>query len=104
MKSIEPEEFFKKIAINSGVNDLQTVKDIFYGMIRTISIELRERHIVNLPDWGEFYIHIHSARRALDVNTMQPKTIVAQPTVKFSPDWKVKKHFKMLSDDTGTVI
>jgi len=95
MKSIEPEEFFKQIAINSGVTDLQTVRNVFYGMVKTISRELKSRQSVKLPDWGEFKLKIHKSRRFVSVNG-EPGILPPIPTVKFVPDYKVKKFFQEL--------
>jgi len=99
MKSIKPEEFFKKIAVNSGVSDLDTVRDIFYGMIRTMSRELRDKHIIRLPDWGDFKLKIHPARNSLDVSDRQIKRLSARPVIKFVPHHQVKKYFYALGRD-----
>lgn len=93
MKSIKSEEFFKQVAINSGVVDLETVKNIYYGIVRTISRELRNKQVVNLPDWGEFVMVVHKSRKALNVTTGELEILPPKPTVKFKPDYKVKKYF-----------
>lgn len=93
MKSIKPEEFFQKVAINAEGIDLDTARRVFYGMIRTITRELREKHTVVLPDFGEFVIHIHNARNIRDIRGGQIKKLPPLPTVKFRPDVKVKKYF-----------
>lgn len=95
MKSIGTDEFFKEVAINSGVSDLQTVRNIFYGMVKTISKQLTARQIVKLPDWGEFKLKIHKSRKFVSVNG-EPGILPPKPTVKFSPDYKVKKFFQEL--------
>jgi nucleoid DNA-binding protein len=103
-KSIPPEEFFKKVALNSGVNDLQSVRDIFYGVVRTITQELRgDRRAVILPDWGEFSLIIYPERNSLDINDGIVKRLPAKPVVKFKPDYKVKKYFYALGEE-GTVV
>lgn len=95
MKSINPEEFFKKVAINSGVSDLSIVRDVFYGIIRTISQELRARHSIKLPDWGEFLLKVYKSRNIISVQggriMLPPK-----PMVKFVPDYKMKRYFYQL--------
>ena len=96
MKSIGAEEFFKLVSVNSGVPDVQTIKDIYYGMIRTMSREIRDKQIVKLPDWGDFSLKIHKARKMVSVNNGKMTVIPAKPTVKFIPDYKVKKYFYSL--------
>lgn len=93
MKSIKSEEFFRLVAINSGISDLDVVKRVFYGMIKTISRELKNKQIIKLPDWGEFSIRIHKARKYKETNNNTIINIPAKPTVKFTPDYKVKRYF-----------
>jgi len=95
MKSITPEELFSKIAMNSGISDLRTIKDIYYGMLKTITKELRGNHRVKLPDLGEFTLKIHKSRRFMNVNGGLD-ILPPIPTMKFSPDYKVKAYFKSL--------
>jgi len=84
---------FSKVTLNSGISDLQTVKNVFYGLIRTISRELRDNQSVNLPDWGEFKLHIHKSRRSMNVYTRKIENLPPKTTVKFVPDDNVKKYF-----------
>ena len=98
MESIKPDEFFKLIAINSGVSDLSIVKNFYYGLIRTISRELRNKHTIRLPDWGEFVLGIYKARNIKSVDGSMI-SIPAKPTVRFKPDRKVKKYFLTLGNE-----
>ena len=100
MKSIGPEEFFKLVSANAGVPDVQTIKDIYYGMVRTMSREIRDKHTIKLPDWGEFSLKIHKSRKMVNVNTGKLTMIPAKPTVKFTPDYKVKKYFYALGQES----
>ena len=98
MNSIGPEEFFKQVALNSGVSDLQIARDVFYGLIRTISRELKQKHVIKLPDWGEFTLKVHKSRKFINVNDGEQGVLPPKPTIKFIPDWKVKKYFHALGD------
>ena len=103
MKSIKTDEFFKQVSIHSGISDLSVIRDVFYGMVRTISRELRDKQVVKLPDWGEFILKIHKERKSADVNDGTIRIIPPTPTIKFVPDLKVKKYFYALGKG-GTVI
>ncbi len=98
MKSINPEEFFKLIALKSGISDLETIRRVYYGMIKVISGELRSKHVIKMPDWGEFSLLIYKSRRTLNVNTRQLENLPPKPMVKFHSDVKVKKYFHALID------
>lgn len=103
MKSIGSEDFFKQVAINSAVSDLSLVKNIYYGMIRTVGRELKNRHVVRLPDWGDFLLKIQKSRNTLNVNTGRQEVIPPKPMVKFIPAKAVKKHFYAIGGES-TVI
>ena len=96
MKSVPPDEFFRLVALNSGISDLRTVKDIYYGMIKTISREIKGKGVVNIPDWGKFYLTVYKERNFLDVSTGKMAKLPPRPSVKFTPDIKVKKYFQAL--------
>lgn len=98
MKSITSEEFFKQVAINSGA-DLETVRSVYYGMVRTLSRELKGKQKIKMPDWGEFNIKIHKAKIYKGSNTFAPVLIPAKPLVKFTPDYKVKRYFYELGSE-----
>ena len=104
MKSIKSEEFFRLVAVHSGVSDLDLVKRIFYGMVKTISKELVAGKEINLPDWGKFYLKILSPRRSININNGTLINLPATPVVKFTPDYKVKEYFKELGKEDGTML
>ena len=96
MKSITPDDFFKQVAIDSGINDIQTTRDFFFGMIKTIKREIRDKHVINLPDWGEFVLQVYPERNYRDVSDGKIKKLPPKPVVKFKPDLKTKKYFYVL--------
>lgn len=98
MKSIKSDEFFKLISLNSGGLDIQISKDVFYGVLKTITRELRDKQTVKVPDFGEFSLKIRPARRIIDIN--RPGTFInlpALPEVKFYPEEKVKEYFHRIA-------
>jgi nucleoid DNA-binding protein len=103
MQSIEQDEFFKKVALDSGLSDVEIVRNVFYGMIRTISRELRTRQIIKLPNWGTFLLRIYKSRKIFNVNDKSHISIPAKPVLKFVADTKVKRYFIELGSD-GTVV
>lgn len=102
-KSIKSDEFFKLIAIHSGVTDLETVRNIFYGMIKTISRELKDKQVINLPDWGKFVLKVYKQRTVKNVENGIPVNLPPTSMVKFVPDYKVKEFFYRFKKD-GTMV
>ena len=88
---------------HSGLSDLDVTKRFYYGMIRTITTELRGKHIINLPDLGKFELKIHKARRHINVSTGKWELISAKPTMKFYPCKALKEYFYALGNES-TVI
>ena len=95
-KGIPPLEFFKQLSIHSGITDLDVVRSVYYGMIKTISRGLKTQHSLRLPDWGEFYLVIQKSRpnRAVVGDRIVQDILPPIPMVKFSPDKAVKKYFQ----------
>ena len=98
MKSIKTDEFFKLVAVNSGISDIDVVKRVFYGMVKTMSRELRNNKIINLPDWGKFFLKVHKERKAINVNTRDQMIVPPTNVLKFVPDYKVKSYFHSLKE------
>lgn len=102
MKSIKPEEFFKLISANSGI-DLESSKNVYYGMLRTITRQLKSNRIITLPDLGDISIRIYKERSIVSIKNKERKHVPATPTIKFKADYKVKKYFHSLGEQ-GTML
>jgi nucleoid DNA-binding protein len=89
-------EFFGEISQLANFCDEKLVENVYYGMVRVISRQLRAGKRVKLPDWGEFYTHDTAPRQVIDVNTGQVRSLGMKKCVKFDPDRKVKAYFKDL--------
>ena len=94
-KSIGEEEFFREVAMAAGISDLSTVKQIYYGMIRTLGRQLKSKHLVRMPDWGDFSIMIAKSRKFKSVRG-EVGVLPPLPTVKWKACENVKKHFHEL--------
>jgi len=87
------EDIFDEISAECNYIDRDTVRSVYYALIKVISRKLRIKSAAMIPDWGRFYLHRHSPRMSLDVNSGTFKSLEAKTTVKFTPDYKVKKYF-----------
>ena len=90
---INSNDFFKQVAINSGISDLTVTRDVFYGIVKTISRELKDKQVVQLPDFGEFTLKVRPARNFMDVNTRQVCVLPPRAIIKFTPTIPLKKYF-----------
>lgn len=103
MKRLKPEEFFREVALNARVVDLRVVKDVYYGLVRTMARNLTAKHAIWLPDWGEFKLKVCKSRRTYDVTTGGLIVLPPKALIKFVAVDAVKEHFYELGED-GTMV
>jgi nucleoid DNA-binding protein len=86
--------FFENLALESGTNDIDTVKKVYYGLIRKTIKDLGNGNSLVYPDFGEFYIKEQKAKRMRHVITGNMININSVSTVRFKPDYKLKNYVK----------
>lgn len=94
MNEEQKREFFNKIAIESGTTGTESVRRIYFGLVRAIGKELRASGKLQLPDLGTVRVHVQKPKRLMVNEKMM--NIPATKTVKFSPDHKLKEFVKLL--------
>ena len=87
------EELWAAISICSGV-DPETVRTVYYGLVKTIGNGLRKKESITLPDLGEFYLAYRMPHRLQDYQTKQIIISGLTTQVKFRPNYKIKGYFK----------
>lgn len=90
----QKERFFEKLAAKSSVHDTETPKKVYYGLIKLIMEELKQKEEFELPDWGEYEITETSGRYIKDVNTGERRKIGPKKQIKWSPAHKLKEYVK----------
>ena len=99
MISIRKGQFLREVSTNSGGVDLETVKRVYYGVVNTMSKQLKARHVITLPDWGSFSLRIHKARLGKEIRTNKARMFPAYGEVKFVPFSKLKAFFRSLGEE-----
>ena len=89
-------DFFEEVSMLADHCDREMARNIYYAMIKVISRKLRSDRKALMPDWGEFYLHNHPPRKALNINNGTFVNLGMRKTLKFNPDYKVREYFKML--------
>jgi nucleoid DNA-binding protein len=92
--SISQEEFFRNVSLNSGVADLRTIKDIYFGLVRTITREMRDRRVVDLPEFGKFELLIYKEKMFRNINTGVWEPLPLRPVAKFTSNHNLQKYFQ----------
>ena len=90
---MKKDEFFTEISKLCGYVDEKTIESMYYAMLRVISRQLRGKNLIELPDLGKFYLHRHKPRMSLDINRKIFTGLAAKTTLKFDPDYKIRKYF-----------
>lgn len=94
--SISPDEFFNKVSSSCNYIDSNLVKDVYYAIIKAASQELRDKKVINLPDFLLIRLDEQKARRALNVNNGIFYTIPPMYKLNSVFDYKIKKYFSSL--------
>lgn len=97
MKPKDVEDFFKEVQREANYMDVANIKPVYYAILRTILNRLRAGGSIDLPDWGEFRVTKHKARRSRDPNLPgQFLQLPAIKTTKFSPCGRLKEFVRNL--------
>jgi len=94
--SITPDEFFKKVSANCNYLDDKIVRDVYYATIRAASQELRDRKVINLPDFMLLRLEEQAPRKVRNVNTGLFCMLPAMYKIVSVFDYKIKKYFSSL--------
>ena len=90
------ETFFKELAINSSISDLELVKKVYSGLLKTIGRNLKKNGEYEIPNFGKFYLHVFSSKRLMSVYTRE---MIVSPKIKileFTPSKALKRFVKNL--------
>lgn len=87
--------FFQKLTDRSGSYDEESVKRVYFGMIKLITDGLRAGYPVELPFLGTFSVRQRSGTLKGIVN---PSGILKKPTreIKFEPFYAFKAYVKKM--------
>ena len=89
-----PTQFFNKVAGESNYMDPETVKEIYYAILRTIRDELRDSGEIRLVDFGTFRLHDSKERNMHNVGNGKQFTVPARKIVKFRPSTRLKCYIR----------
>jgi nucleoid DNA-binding protein len=93
VKFLSKEEFFDEVSKVSNYCDQALVREVYYGMVKIMGRQLREKGKVRMPDWGDFELRYHAPRRFRSVNG-EIGMLGMKKLLKFDADYKVKAYFK----------
>lgn len=77
----------------------ETIKEVYYGLIKMIGAELLKSGRVDCPDLGVFELFTRKPHMALDVKSQQLKMLGVKKQVKFRSCRKMKAHFYKVGEE-----
>ena len=91
---------FNKISAESGYIDPETIKKIYFGLLRVILSELRNSGRIKLTDWGEFRITTYKERKVGDLNN-PGNCLKLFPTnvIKFTACNRLREYIKNIKNE-----
>jgi nucleoid DNA-binding protein len=95
----ELNRFFSNLASESSCSsDVSFAKRVYYGLIRVIMKDVRERGYINLPDFGMFYLIEHQGLRLNKSRWSGEKIdLGSQRMLKWKNCTKLKEYMKHMN-------
>jgi len=88
--------FWLEFSKRNNFQDEETIKNVYYALMRLILDELRANGKVYLPNWGEFTVVHKNAKKIRNVNTGQEDIVEAMNLVKFKPCDRLKSYVRIM--------
>lgn len=98
-KYLKPAELFEKISAKSNFTDPAMVAEVYYGLLKTITEELREGNTVRLPELGDFFVQNKKSMATYMFHTGGIMKRNNVKIVKFSACANIGKYFNALRSD-----
>ncbi len=86
-------EFLSKLAIECNYSDIESVRHIYFSLLRLLTKELRSKERINLPQLGEFSLFEKSGT-LLCKTTGQRVKFGPVRMMRFKPFWRLKEYIK----------
>lgn len=95
---VSSDQFFQLISAKANYMNVKIVRDVYYAMIKALMQELRQRGMVRLPEFGDFFLSFYGGHEAVNVNTGRKEEVARRRTLKFRTNNILKNYLKSLSD------
>ena len=86
--------FYSNLAIESGYNDLDMVKNVYRGIMRMVARDLKDGKEVELPGFGKFRVIMFKERNVRNIKNGETYMVKAVPTVKFKAYKRLKEFVR----------
>lgn len=93
---LKTNEFFNKVSEKSNFTDPSMVAEVYYGLLKTITEELRAGNTVRLPELGDFYVQVRKNMTSYMFHTGGIHRRESVKVVKFSACANIGKYFNSL--------
>ena len=89
-------DFWGELAKRNNFKDEETIKNVYYSLMRLILDQLREEGQIYLPDWGGFTIQSIPPKKLVKLRTKEITMSPELNVVKFKPCTRLKNYVKLL--------
>jgi hypothetical protein len=93
--SFDEDHFFTQLSMESGGLDKDTVKRVYFGMVKHISKSLAKDGVIRAPHMGDFTLL--RRKESVMFSGVGQRTLAEPITLKFFANELWKKHFSTLS-------
>lgn len=94
LTAAEQDQFFLRLASNCHYLPENIIRQVYYGLLKTIIVDLVRKKQIEMPDFGSLKVVEQAPRRISNVNTGEKQVIIPSGVIKYTPYSGFKKIVK----------
>ena len=98
MKKQDMDLFFKDLTDKSNSYSEESVRDVYFGLVKLITEGFRSRATVELPHLGKFSLRERKGRFKGNVTTGEKEFLPATKEIKFEPFYAWKAYVRKMDN------
>lgn len=90
---LSEDEFFTEISARANYLPPETIRQVYYAMVKLLVAEVKTHGRVIMPDLGTLLLKYSKSRRSININTGKIEVLPEKKSLKLQPDHKLKRYF-----------
>ena len=94
MPRLDKNKFWKDVSDRCNYIGVDTVRSVYYALMKELINEMLDKGSICMPDWGKFEIRTYAQRRFTNMKTGKLNTIYEHKRINFAPNKKLKSYIR----------